>query len=137
MSRSSPEEIDYLDVAVTVCVHMGHAPGLVGLSSAAPKHDKGFHYQCLLGVLVAQCGSFNIIIFLLYLLRKNCFPHFYRSTEVFHPPPQHLFYCFHNITKIQRYTKQSHVLNEHANMHVASSLLGFNFMRTLYRRETE
>lgn len=63
-----PQDTDYLDVGVTVCEHMSHAPGLTCLSSAAPKHDKGFHYKCLSGVAVARPGSFYIII-LFYCIR--------------------------------------------------------------------
>lgn len=67
----SPEDTDYLGVGVTVCVHMSHAPGLTCLSSAAPKHDKGFHYKCLSGVLVARPGSFYIIFFFTVYTEKN------------------------------------------------------------------
>lgn len=82
---------------MTVCVHMSHAPGLTCLSSAAPKHDKGFHYKCLSGVLVARPGSF---FFLLYMLRKTeSFPPVSDSTQRSFVT-QISFDCFPSFTRL-------------------------------------
>lgn len=118
---------------MAVCVHTGHAPGSVCPSSAALKHDKGFHYRCLLGVAVAQCGSFNIIISLLYVLRNTVFHIFVVALRRLC-----LFCCFHNITKIQKIHKTVTCPKQawrQAYRTPTSSWLEFKLMGSSYRRE--